>query len=257
RRDSLERRGKAPVPRWPWPRRTDGRVCEHVRRELSASAASRPNLCYSAAMPEAPVTRLAAAIETLVRAHKTAAPAPRGLAYLGLEGPCGRYPRLDAGHCGRASGRARAPRLRRGRAARPYRRGPRALRPGPRSPRPPPRPPAARPALRPARARARSPRRGARRGRAARRADRRAAALRGSASARRPSQMPVRRALVRVARGQHLRLGERPPDELEPDWPPVACESAGQRERRQPGQVERTREPADRLERAHLGVADT
>src|SRR5213592_1252426 len=89
RRDSLERRGKAPVPRWPWPRRTDGRVCEHVRRELSASAASRPNLCYSAAMPEAPVTRLAAAIEILVRAHKTAAPAPRGLAYLGLEGASG------------------------------------------------------------------------------------------------------------------------------------------------------------------------
>src|SRR5436309_3324428 len=40
-------------------------------------------------MPEAPVTRLAAAIETLVRAHKTAAPAPRGLAYLGLEGASG------------------------------------------------------------------------------------------------------------------------------------------------------------------------
>src|SRR5206468_2655923 len=55
---------------------------------------------------------------------------------------------------------------------------------------------------------------------------------------------------------QVLRLGERPPDELEPDWPPVACESAGQRERRQPGQVERTREPADRLEHAHLDVAD-
>src|SRR5207247_1296491 len=35
-------------------------------------------------MPEAPVTRLAAAIETLVRAHKTAAPAPRRLAYPGL-----------------------------------------------------------------------------------------------------------------------------------------------------------------------------
>ncbi len=40
-------------------------------------------------MPEAPVTRLAAAIEILVRAHKTAAPAPRGLAYLGLEGASG------------------------------------------------------------------------------------------------------------------------------------------------------------------------
>src|SRR5213082_763359 len=36
-------------------------------------------------MPEAPVARLAAAIETLVRAHKAAAPAPRGLQYLGLE----------------------------------------------------------------------------------------------------------------------------------------------------------------------------
>src|SRR3989441_891169 len=37
------------------------------------------------AMPEAPVARLAAAIETLVRAHKAATPAPRGLQYLGLE----------------------------------------------------------------------------------------------------------------------------------------------------------------------------
>src|SRR3989442_986223 len=36
-------------------------------------------------MPEAPVARLAAAIETLVRAHKAATPAPRGLQYLGLE----------------------------------------------------------------------------------------------------------------------------------------------------------------------------
>jgi len=36
-------------------------------------------------MPEAPVARLAATIETLVRAHKAAAPAPRGLQYLGLE----------------------------------------------------------------------------------------------------------------------------------------------------------------------------
>jgi SAM-dependent methyltransferase len=36
-------------------------------------------------MPEAPAARLAAAIETLVRAHKAAAPAPRGLPYLGLE----------------------------------------------------------------------------------------------------------------------------------------------------------------------------
>jgi len=36
-------------------------------------------------MPEAPVARLAAAIESLVRAHKAAAPPPRGLPYLGLE----------------------------------------------------------------------------------------------------------------------------------------------------------------------------
>src|SRR5437867_2920676 len=40
-------------------------------------------------MPGATVTRLAAAIEIHVRAHKTAAPAPRGLAYLGLEGASG------------------------------------------------------------------------------------------------------------------------------------------------------------------------
>src|SRR5207249_7938892 len=37
------------------------------------------------AMSEAPVARLAAAIETLARAHKAAAPLPRGLPYLGLE----------------------------------------------------------------------------------------------------------------------------------------------------------------------------
>ena len=36
-------------------------------------------------MSEAPVARLAAAIETLARAHKAAAPLPRGLPYLGLE----------------------------------------------------------------------------------------------------------------------------------------------------------------------------
>ena len=36
-------------------------------------------------MPEAPVARLATAIETLVRAHRAAAPPPRGLPYLGLE----------------------------------------------------------------------------------------------------------------------------------------------------------------------------
>src|SRR5213592_5025888 len=36
-------------------------------------------------MSEAPVARLAAAIETLARAHKAAAPLPRGLRYLGLE----------------------------------------------------------------------------------------------------------------------------------------------------------------------------
>jgi SAM-dependent methyltransferase len=36
-------------------------------------------------MPEAPVARLAAAIESLVRAHKAATPPPRGLPYLGLE----------------------------------------------------------------------------------------------------------------------------------------------------------------------------
>src|SRR5438445_9402946 len=40
-------------------------------------------------MPEAPVARLASAIEALVRAHRTAAPAPRGLPYLGLEHPSG------------------------------------------------------------------------------------------------------------------------------------------------------------------------
>src|SRR3989442_13330495 len=40
-------------------------------------------------MPEAPVARLASAIETLVRAHRAAAPPPRGLAYLGLEHPSG------------------------------------------------------------------------------------------------------------------------------------------------------------------------
>ena len=36
-------------------------------------------------MREAPVTRLAAAIESLVRAHRAATPPPRGLPYLGLE----------------------------------------------------------------------------------------------------------------------------------------------------------------------------
>lgn len=36
-------------------------------------------------MSEAPVARLAAAIESLVRAHKAATPPPRGLPYLGLE----------------------------------------------------------------------------------------------------------------------------------------------------------------------------
>src|SRR5213596_2258723 len=40
-------------------------------------------------MSEAPVARLAAAIETLARAHKAAAPSPRGLPYLGLEHPSG------------------------------------------------------------------------------------------------------------------------------------------------------------------------
>src|SRR5881397_3238146 len=40
-------------------------------------------------MSEAPVARLAAAIETLARAHKAAAPLPRGLPYLGLEHPSG------------------------------------------------------------------------------------------------------------------------------------------------------------------------
>src|SRR5437867_12530024 len=40
-------------------------------------------------MSEAPVARLAAAIETLARAHKAAAPLPRGLPYLGLEYPSG------------------------------------------------------------------------------------------------------------------------------------------------------------------------
>src|SRR5439155_489402 len=85
RRDSLERRGKAPVPRRPWPGRTDGRVREHVRCELTR-AQRRGQICARRpAMPEAPVARLAAAIETLVRAHKAAAPAPRGLQYLGLE----------------------------------------------------------------------------------------------------------------------------------------------------------------------------
>src|SRR5207244_12964378 len=73
---------------------------------------------------------------------------------------------------------------------------------------------------------------------------------------RRPAPVPVGHTLVRVPRGEHVRLGERPPDELEPDRPPVAREPARQRERRQPGQVEGTREAADRLQRAHLGVAD-
>src|SRR6266852_9166201 len=76
-------------------------------------------------------------------------------------------------------------------------------------------------------------------------------------SARRPAPVPVGHALVRVPRREHVRLGERPPDELEPDRPPVAREPARQRERRQPGQVEGTREATDRLQRAHLGVADT
>ena len=40
-------------------------------------------------MPQAPIARLAATIEELVRAHRSASPPPRGLPYLGLELPSG------------------------------------------------------------------------------------------------------------------------------------------------------------------------
>src|SRR5439155_5663679 len=54
-------------------------------RELTASEARWPNLCYALSMPHGAAAGLAALIETLVRTHRAAAPPPRGLPYLGLE----------------------------------------------------------------------------------------------------------------------------------------------------------------------------
>src|SRR5438552_19140454 len=54
-------------------------------RELTASEARWPNLCYALSMPHGAAAGLAALIETLVRTHRASTPPPRGLPYLGLE----------------------------------------------------------------------------------------------------------------------------------------------------------------------------